>query len=133
MNSLVAAEEPFLNIPNTISREAQAFLRTLKDPALNPPFPEVDNIEGWKKLQAGAEAKAIKMFEPIVNRFEHTVRERNVGGVPALEVSPMGLEDSDKVIVYTHGGAHVMFSARSTLGRAVVLAHATGVRLISVD
>jgi len=34
--------------------------------------------------------------------------------------------------VYTHGGGRVMYSAASMLGRAVVAAHETGLRVISV-
>src|SRR5262249_41771560 len=56
-----------------------------------------------------------------------------LGGVPILDVRPKDWKDNGKVVVYTHGGAHVMYSAASMLGRAVVFAHATGLRVISVD
>src|SRR5262245_13507985 len=99
MNSQMAQEKPFLNIPDAISEEAKTFLRTLKDPSLNPPFPDEDNIEGWKKLQAGADANATKMSEPILKRFEHTVRDRDLGGVPALELCPKDYQENGSVIV----------------------------------
>jgi hypothetical protein len=38
------ADKPFLNIPETVSKEAQQFLRTLKDPALAPPFPDSNDL-----------------------------------------------------------------------------------------
>jgi len=50
-----------------------------------------------------------------------------------LDVRPKGWKDDGRAIVYTHGGAHVMYSAASMLGRAVVAAHSTGLRVISID
>ena len=58
------------------------------------------------------------------------------GNSPAFrswDVRPKNWKDNGKVTVYTHGGAHVMYSAASSLGRAVVFAHETGLRVISVD
>jgi acetyl esterase/lipase len=50
-----------------------------------------------------------------------------------LEVRPADWRDDGKLAVYPHGGAHVMYSAASTLGRAVVFAHETALRVVSVD
>jgi epsilon-lactone hydrolase len=124
---------PYLHIPETISREAQELLRTLKDPALNPAFPDPADISGWQKLQAWAEADGRAKSEPLLKRYEHTVEEGELGGVPVLDVRPKGWKDNGRALVYTHGGAHVMYSAESTLGRAVIAAHTTGLRVISVD
>jgi epsilon-lactone hydrolase len=125
--------QPYVHIPETVSRQAQEFLRTLTDPALNPAFPDPADISGWKKLQAWAEADGTAKSEPLLKRYEHTVVAAELGGVPVLDVRPKGWENNLKAVVYTHGGAHVMYSAASTLGRAVVTAHTTGLRVISVD
>ena len=53
--------------------------------------------------------------------------------VPVLDVRPKAWKDDGKAVIYTHGGAHVMYSAASTLGRAVIAAHETGFRVISID
>jgi acetyl esterase/lipase len=126
-------DQPYVHIPETVSRETQEFLRTLEDPALTPTFPDPADISGWKKLQARAEADGKAKSEPLLKRYEHTVEERELGGVPVLDVRPKGWKGDGRAVVYTHGGAHVMYSAASTLGRAVVAAHATGLRVISVD
>ncbi|MFO1037262.1 MAG: alpha/beta hydrolase [Geminicoccaceae bacterium] len=126
-------DRPYVNVPETVSPEAQAFLRTLPDPALKPAFPDASDIEGWKKLQAWAEADGKAKSEPLLQRYRHTVEKREVGGVPALDVRPHGWTPSRNLIVYTHGGAHVMYSAESSLGRAVVAAHSTGLRVLSLD
>jgi monoterpene epsilon-lactone hydrolase len=125
--------QPYVHIPDTISLQAQEFLRTVKDPALIPAFPEPTDIEGWKKLQAWADADGKAMSEPLLRRYEHSVEAGQLGGVPILDVRPKDWKDNGKALVYTHGGAHTMYSAASMLGRAVVAAHTTGLRIISVD
>ena len=128
-----AQQQPYVHIPDTVSPQAQAFLRTLQDPALKPAFPEPDDLAGWEKMRALAEADGKASAAPLLQRYEHTVMEGRLGGVPVLDVRPKNWQDNGKVTVYTHGGAHVMYSAASMLGRAVVFAHATGLRVISVD
>ncbi len=126
-------DKPFINVPVTVSPEAQAFLRKMTDPALVPAFPEANDIAGWKKLQAWAEADARAKSAPLLARFESVVEEQVLGGVPVLQVCPKGWKDNGKLLVYTHGGAHTMYSATAMLGRAAVAAHTTGLRVISVD
>lgn len=128
-----AEHKPYVNIPDTISAEAQAYMRTLKDPALTPAFPEANDLDGWKKRQAAAEANGKALSEPLLKRYEHAVRELNLGGVPALDIRPRGWKENGKVLIHTHGGAHTMFSAASSLGRPVLAAHETGLRVISID
>jgi acetyl esterase/lipase len=128
-----AQPQPFLHVPDTVSPQAQAFLRTLKDPALMPAFPEPDDLAGWEKVRALAEADGKAKSAPLLQRYEHTVTAARLGGVPVLDVRPRDWKDNGKVAIYTHGGAHVMYSATSSLGRAVVFAHATGLRVLSID
>ena len=126
-------QRPFVHVPETVSPEAQAFLRTMKDPALTPAFPDPGNLAGWEKVRAFAEADGKAKSAPLLQRYEHTVTEAKMGGIPVLDVRPKGWSDNHKIAVYTHGGAHVMYSAASSLGRAVVFATTTGLRVISVD
>jgi epsilon-lactone hydrolase len=131
--TLAPEQQPYVHVPDTVSPQAQAFLRTLKDPALVPAFPDPADLAGWKKLQAWAEADGKAKSEPLLKRFDHTVTEGALGGVPVLDVRPKDWKDNGKALVYTHGGAHVMYSAASMLGRAVIAAHETGLRVLSVD
>ena len=133
MPKLDPPSKTYVHIPDTVSQEAQAFLRTLQDPALMPAFPEPDDLAGWEKVRAHAEADAKAKSAPLLQRYEHTVTAESLGGVPVLDVRPKNWKDNGKVAVYTHGGAHVMNSAASMLGRAVVFAHETGLRVLSVD
>ncbi|HNB23947.1 MAG TPA: alpha/beta hydrolase [Candidatus Melainabacteria bacterium] len=128
-----APARSYVHVPDTISAQAQDFLRTMQDPHLIPRFPDADDLAGWVKLQAWAEADGKARSEVILKRYAHTVTELKLGGVPVLDVRPQGWKDNGKVLVYTHGGAHVMYSAASMLGRAVVAASEMGLRVLSID
>lgn len=122
-----------LNIPDTVSPEAQEFLRTVKDPHFIPQFPDPANLDGWKKLQAWAEADGNSQSARILQHYEHSVQELKLGGISVLDVRPKPWKDNGKALLYTHGGAHTMYSAKSMLGRAVIASVETGIRLLSVD
>lgn len=134
MNTPSPTEQtPFLHIPETVSKEAQEFLRTLKDPALAPAFPDPGDLGAWKKVQAFVEKDALAQSEAITRRYAPTVAVHHRGGVPVLDVRPKGWNENRKVVVYVHGGAHTLYSAKSTVGRAAIFADDTGHRVVSVD
>jgi hypothetical protein len=45
--------KPLLHIPEDVSPEFQEYLRTLKDPALMPRFPDPSDLDSWKKVYEG--------------------------------------------------------------------------------
>jgi acetyl esterase/lipase len=126
-------KKAFVHIPTTISEEAAAFFRTVPDPRTIPPFPAPDDIEAWKALQHLMEEDGIARSKPFLDRLEPTVTEIKLEGVPVLDVKPRNWKDNKKVLVYAHGGAYVLFSARSTLGISALIADVTSLRVIAVD
>ena len=46
-----------------------------------------------------------------------------MGGVPVLDIKPKGWKNSRKLLVYTHGGAYALYSAKSRLMSAVPMAN----------
>ena len=128
-----AQQESFLNIPETVSKEAQEYLRTLTDPALSPSFPDPNDFEGWKKLHAFVETGAIAQSTAILASYVPTVTERLLAGIRVLDVRPKGWKRNNSVAVYVHGDAHTLYSAESTAGRAAIFADDTGLRVISID
>src|SRR6058998_1456178 len=68
-------QHPYVNVPETVSKEAQEFLRTLRDPGRMPAFPDARDLAGWKKVQAFAEAAGTATSAPRLKRYEHTVTE----------------------------------------------------------
>ena len=125
--------KPYVHVPETVSPAAQAFLRAMPDPDLKPRFPAADDLEGWTRLQAWAEADGTARSAPVLKALQPDVRPLTLDGVPALDLRPAGWSDNGKVLVYIHGGAHVMYSAASMLGRAALAAHETGLRVVSID
>ena len=52
--------EPYVNIPDSISPEAQAVLRIMPDPNQSPPAPDPSEIEQWKALQEVMETRNLQ-------------------------------------------------------------------------
>ncbi len=132
----VAAEpaaEPYVNIPDSISPEAQAYLRMRPDPHLQPAAPDPTEIEQWKAIQLAFEARNLERQKDIVDRLGPDVTKQDLGGVPVLDIKPRNWQNNGKVMVYTHGGAYTLQSAASTLGSSALMANATGLRVISID
>ncbi len=134
-NQLAAeqAKTAFAYIPDTISQEAQAVIRMMPDPNLQPTAPAHNDIEAWKAIYDAREKISIERQKTLLKSLQPTLTEMNLGGVPVLEIKPRNWKDNGKVLVYTHGGAYTMGSAKSTLGSSAVMAEATRLRVISVD
>lgn len=56
-----------------------------------------------------------------------------MGSVNVIDIKPKDYTNNGKVIVYTHGGGYVLYSANSTLIGPVIAANTTGLRVISID
>ena len=129
-----AAQSQFENpVPTTISPEAQAFIRALKDPSTYPSMPKATDLEGWRKAQAAQEERSKPAMDAIRQQYEPAITDGNYGGVPVLDIRPKGYKQDSRVIVFVHGGGYVMNSAASSLDGSVPLASATGIRIVSVD
>jgi monoterpene epsilon-lactone hydrolase len=126
-------EKPFVQVPDTISAEARKYLESLPDPDTVPVTPAADDLAGWKRAWEAGETATEPKVKAVLKRYEPTVKERKLGGVPVLEVTPKGWKDNGKVLVHAHGGAYTMFSARSRLQSSSPAADATGLRVISID
>ncbi|QDT43675.1 Putative acetyl-hydrolase LipR precursor [Gimesia alba] len=119
--------------PSTISPEARKALSKFSRAAATAPLPAADDLAGWKAMQAKIEQKRAAANAEVVKTYQPQITERKLGGVPVLDIKPKGWKESNQVLVYTHGGAYTMYSARSRLMSAVPMANDTGFRVISVD
>jgi len=109
-------------------------IEALPDPTQAPVLPAPDDIDGWKQAYEAQERGALeKGVDKAVERLLVTVTEKTIGGVPVLEITPKGWVEDGKRLIYTHGGAYTMFSARTTAPGAALAAKGTGLRVISVD
>ncbi len=119
--SAQAMETIYISVPGTVSREAGKFLRTLRNPDLNPAWPAPGEIGKWKALQQTAEVNSLKSNKALLLRLQPIVEEKNIGGVLVLDIKPRGWKDNGTVIIHTHGGAYVFNSARSMLGSSALM------------
>jgi len=119
-------------VPETISTEWGAFLAE-KGQGRERAVPAPGDIEGWKALQAANdEAKETRTAEKAA-AFGVTYKEGEIGGIPVIEVTPSKLASTDKIAVYTHGGAYVLNSAKAVIESAMLFGSETGLRVIAVD
>jgi len=121
-------------VPTTMSAEGQQALKTINDAKpYTRAFPKPGDLDAWRKAHSDAEEAGKEKNEAAVERNNVSVVEATLGGVPVLDIRPNDWKDNGKVLVYTHGGAYTMFSARSTLMSSGPMSRATGLRVISVN
>jgi len=120
-------------VADTVSAGWRQVFETMPDPAKTPRLPGPNDLEGWKKLYDASEQGALKVAEEAAKKLQVNFAGKELGGVRILEITPKGWVNNGKLLVYTHGGAYTMFSARSTLTSGALAANRTGLRVISVD
>jgi acetyl esterase/lipase len=122
------------HVPSTVSPEAQAVMRKLNVvdwETRRAPAP--DDLAGWTHRREAQLAAQVGPGEQMAAREQVSLKDMTLGGVPVLEIRPKVVRDTRRVIVYTHGGAYTMSSARGRLLAMPSLANATGMRILSVD
>ncbi len=118
--------------PETISPEWGTYI-SQKGKGRENPVPAPDDIEGWKALQAANDEAKEASADGKAKAFGVTYRETEIAGIPIVEVTPATLASTDKIAVYTHGGAYVLNSAKAVIESAMIFASGTGLRVIAVD
>ena len=119
--------------PNTVSIEAQNYLKTLThDPNTDPAPPSTSDMEGWKTYIAKYQKSGLQKTKNLATLLNPNISKSTINGVPVVDVKPKGWIDNGKVIVYLHGGL-IVSSADSTLGNAILIANTLGYRVVSVD
>ena len=121
-------------VPDTISPEAQQILkRMIEAQPYARVVPSPDDREAWREVRGALELAVKDQNDAAVERTGVTVEEGTLGDVPVLDIRRRDFKDNGKVLVYTHGGAYTLYSARSTLASSGAMSRATGLRVISVD
>ncbi len=122
--------------PTTVSPAAFAKMSVMQAAQTAKPdfkLPKLDDFAGWKAEQVKFAAMTDVYDKALLKRFPVEVRERLIAGVPVVEVLPPQVLRDGRKLVYAHGGAYTFGSVRSTLGSAAMVAHATGMPVISID
>jgi epsilon-lactone hydrolase len=127
------AQEFNTGIPATISPEWREYLARLKDPRLMPAFPAAGDTAAWRVLRGHAEVRGLARSQTVVAQYTPDILHDTLGGVPVLDIRPKNIADTGKIIVYLHGGAYTLLSARSTLNISTLMAVTSGLRIICID
>ncbi|WP_299157904.1 alpha/beta hydrolase [uncultured Eudoraea sp.] len=117
----------------TISPEAKEIINAFTSAKSKPHVPLPEDKERWKTVQHQVEIATKDQNEAFIAQLGLKVTELNLGGIPVLDIKPNNWKDNGKVLVYTHGGAYVLFSALSTINVSGQTAQATGCRVIAID
>jgi len=117
------------NIPDTISRQAQDFMKTAVLFDIDP------SLEDWPKVK-----KAIYKFYEQLNtdikaRYVEKLETLDVSGVPVSVITPKNYDSANdtRAIYYIHGGAYVLFSPQTTFGTYAPLAFRSGIKIYAID
>ena len=120
------------SVPETISPEWGAFF-SKKGQGRETLMPAPDDLEAWKAVQAANDAAKEAAADNKAAAFGVTYEESELGGIPVVEVTPSKLASTDKIAVYTHGGAYVLNSPMAVIEAAMFFAAETGLRVIAVE
>lgn len=121
-------------VPTTISTEWQTFLK-------NPPFPifpihedlsELD-AEGWHQRWVANEEVFSQYASSLKSSYRCSIEEKEIGGIPVIDIYPEDWKNDGRVLVYCHGGGYTMGSAASTLYNSLLVSDYTGFRVVSID
>lgn len=121
-------------IPGTISPEAQKNLQILIeefDPEVKYPGP--NDLDHWKKIQKEIEIARTPVNEKIVKDYEARVIERESEKLKFLEIIPKNYRESEKIIIYLHGGGYTLHPAKTCLVAGVPVAEYSGKKVVVLD
>ena len=120
-------------IPTTISKRAQEELKNLKPLPAMIKSPKPDDFAAWKKVDRQSDSEALVKSQKIIDLYKPNITYKKIGGVNVVDIKPKNWSNNGKILVYLHGGGYTQLSANSTVGNAVLVSNATGLRVISID
>lgn len=125
-----------LFIPTTISKEAKIMLDswTIEDRNTGANLPKHDApISVWEERQQEFQIEAEKPLAKLLEVYQPNVETIFLDGIRAIDIKPKNYQESDKVIIYIHGGAFVFYPADVTLLSSIPLADVSKLRIIAID
>ena len=122
------------SLPETISPAARTVLQqlyTARQTSMVVPGPT--DYEAWKAVHGQMNELRAAQGKRALEESGASISGQTVGGVPILDVRPKDWADNGKLLIYIHGGAFTLLSAKSTADNAALMATASGMRVISID
>jgi len=125
-----------LAIPSTISEEAKTMLGnwTIEGRNAGANLPKHDApFSVWKERQLEFQIEAEKPLAKLLEVYQPNVETIFLNGIRAIDIKPKNYQESNKVIIYIHGGGFVFYPADVTLLSSVPLADTSNLRIIAID
>ena len=116
--------------PATISKEAREKLHSFSLEDRNRVLPKPNDSAGWISFRKEIETEFAPISDEVTKEYKPEIVEIELGTVPALDINPSA---SGPLIIYLHGGAFTVFSARSTLFCSVPVAMELSSRVFAID
>ena len=137
----IAREVPAksLKTPGTVSPQLQRSIATMAAAAAAggglPKGWAPQTSAEWKAVIAQMDAQAVALAPVLTAMFPHTVQRRQIAGVNVHEITPANLDPakSGRLLVNFHGGGYALNGGEASTGEAVLGAHYSGMKVISVD
>ncbi|MBY8862314.1 alpha/beta hydrolase [Nocardia sp. CA2R105] len=119
-------------VPTSVSAEAQAFLgQGLMD---SPPYPALDDLDGWRARIASTEEAMQPMYEARASRVKADVTEIDAEGTHVYVVTPQGTSADDRrIYLDIHGGALIQGGGDTCRLNGIAIAGQVGARTWAVD
>ncbi len=122
-----------LPVPTTVSPQLQQSISASARIAREAPAPAPQTPEQWRAAIAASFELGRQRVEAVRARFPVEIVEGVLGGVPVHEVTPPGLGAKRPALLHFHGGAYIVYGGGSGLTEAILTAHYSKRRVISVD
>ena len=93
------------------------------------------SAEEWKAVIAQMDAQALAVAPALAAMFPHTSELKQIAGVTVREITPATLDPAKagRLLVHFHGGGYALNGGEASTGEAVLGAHYSGMKAISVD
>ena len=123
----------FQRVAPTVLKDWVDAFSGMPDPSLEPIAPAPNDLAGWEAKQTAFNTPQEKIGKEYAAAQGVGISEVEIGTIKALELSPNECKDDNKLVVYAHGGAYTLLSARSSLLGASLIASSLGLRVLSID
>ncbi len=124
-----------LPVPSTVSPQLQRSISQLAEGQALTAGPAPQTSAEWRAFAAAADAQGLALVPHLQRMFPHTVRRYEIAGVTVREITPDSFDPrtADRVLLNFHGGGYLMNGGEASTAEAVLGAHHSGMKVISVD
>ena len=89
----------------------------------------------WRSAQVQEQEIEVARIARWADTLGVRVEEKEVGGTPVFELTPLNLNESNKnrLFIHLHGGAYVFGGGRAGIGEGLLIASRLAITVVSID